>query len=327
MIPLYVGAALFALSNMYHMRVSSTFVGTYKDKVYFYLTHLIDLAPMILYTFKMIEVGMLDVPKSRGFFTIFYMEWIFATTLMLLSLGRLVQLPLATYIRLATVDALMITGGYISMLGTSTTAIYAPFGVSSLCFLYMLYTIWRSYRTHTRSALRRVGVIETAAAPPTTAKKIHKKAFWGKVYKALTYVTMTTWLGYPANHILYKAGVSSFGTCLLVNVALDVVSKLLFVNILIGSHLVYRGDTSVLALMSRRMLKIHALDVTITETIDANMKHEVTLKLDMRNRRDQGSNEPTVTHLTHVSELDPVNGSGVTRSLSHSRQVTEVSAL
>jgi bacteriorhodopsin len=240
MIPLYVGAALFALSNMYHMRVSSTFVGTYKDKVYFYLTHLIDLAPMMLYAFKMIEVGMLDVPKSRGFFTIFYMEWIFATTLMLLSLGRLVQLPLATYIRLATVDALMITGGYISMLGTSTAAIYAPFGVSSLCFLYLLYTIWQSYRTHTQSALHRV------APAPTSTKKIHKKAFWGKVYKVLTYVTMTTWLGYPLNHILYKAGVSSFGTCLLVNVALDVVSKLLFVNILIGSHLVYRGDTSVL---------------------------------------------------------------------------------
>lgn len=104
----------------------------------------------------------------------------------------------------------------------------------------MLYTIWRSYQTHTRSALRRVGIIETAAAP-TTAKKIHKKAFWGKVYKALTYVTMTTWLGYPANHILYKAGVSSFGTCLLVYVTLDVVSKLLFVNILIGSHLRYLG--------------------------------------------------------------------------------------
>lgn len=80
-------------------------------------------------------------------------------------------------------------------------------------------------------------------------------------------------------------------------------------------------------MMSRRMLKIHALDVTITETIDANMKHEVMLKLDMRNHRADGSNVPTVTHLTHVSELDPVNGSGTTRSLSHSRQVTEVTAL
>lgn len=209
------------------------------------------------------------------------------------------------------------------MLGTSTAAIYVPFGVSSLCFLYMVYMVWRSYRTYVLSPLHRVGVIETAAAPTvtSTAKKTHKKVFWGKVYKVLTCMTMTTWVGYPVNHILYKVGVSSFGTCLLVYVALDVVSKLLFVNILIGSHLVYKGDTSVLALMSRRMLKIHALDVTITESIDATMKHEVTLKLDMRNAGRHG--EDTVTHLTHVSEMDPVNGSGVTRSLTQFRPKNE----
>lgn len=291
-LPLYVGVAVFALANIYHTRIAKTFVGTYKDKVYFYLTHLIDIAPMILYTFKIIEIGMLEIPNSPSFFTIFYLEWIFATSLMLLSLGRLVRMTLATYIQIVHADIAMITGGYISMLGTSAEAVYIPFGIASFCFAYILYMIYRSYWKFKQAPLISHDVISA------------EKEFWEKVYTFLTCVTMVSWLGYPLNHILYKVGVSSFGTCLLVNVILDMVSKLLFVNTLIGSHLVYRGDTSVLAMMTRRMLKIHALDVTITENIDSTMTHTVALQLDMH-RVDPHRAVETVTHVTHVSELEP----------------------
>lgn len=298
-LPLYVGMAVFALANIYHTRIAKTFVGNYKDKVYFYLTHLIDVAPMILYIFKIIEIGMLEIQKSNAFFTIFYLEWIFATSLMLLSLGRLVRMPLAIYIRIIHVDIVMITGGYISMLGTSAEAVYIPFGVASLCFLYILYTIYRSYRKYKH-----------------IQKKSAAKRFWEKVYAFLTRVTMVSWLGYPLNHILYKVGAYSFATCLLVNVILDMVSKILFVNTLIGSHLVYRGDTSVLAVMTRRMLKIHALDVTITENIDSTMTHTVALQLDMH-RVDPHHAVETVTHVTHVSELEPVPSKRIVRFDTH----------
>jgi hypothetical protein len=49
------------------------------------------------------------------------------------------------------------------------------------------------------------------------------------------------------------------------------------------------------------MLKIHALDVVVTENIDANMTHTVSLTLDMHSPKP--GDPPGVAHVTHVSEV------------------------
>ncbi len=296
MIPLYVGIGAFGLTNLYHTRVATSFVGTYKDKVYFYLTHCISVMPMMLYIFKVLEVAFTPVLKSNAFFSFFFMEWVSATTLMLLSLGRLGKMPLSTYMKLAHADAAMLVGGHISMMSETSVGIYVPYGISCLCFVYILMGILGNYRASKQ--------VRAKITQPKQA--VAASVVWQKVHTILTLLTMGSWFLYPVNQILYKTDVISFGTTLLVIVVLDILSKLVFVNVLIGTHLVYRGDTSVLAMMSRRMIKIHALDVVITEEIDSHMQHQVSLTLDMR--RADGASEKTVTHVTHVSEMEGLEG-------------------
>jgi bacteriorhodopsin len=292
-IPLYIGICIFGLIHLYHIHISSSFVGTYKDKVYFYLTHLISMSPLTVYTLKLIEIVFYDIERIPLFFSIFYMEWIFATTLMIISLGRFGKTSLSHYIKLSNIDTLMIIGGHISMMGQSNISIYIPYGISCGCFIYILISFLKMYKN---SKKINPVLYNTHSNPKEEIQPLS----WPKIQKILTIITTISWTGYPIIQIFYKSDIISFGTCLLSNIILDIISKVLFVNILIGTNLVYRGDTSVLAMMSKRMLKIHALDITIKEDIDEKFIHRISLELDMRT---PDPNSQEITHITHVSEV------------------------
>ncbi len=77
LIPYYIGISIFTLFTVYHVRMSSTFMGNYKDKMYYYYSHLITVIPALLYLSQVLDFLLLNTINYSNALKVFYIEWFF----------------------------------------------------------------------------------------------------------------------------------------------------------------------------------------------------------------------------------------------------------
>ncbi len=252
-IPFGIGAAVYTLFTIYHVRLANSFIGPYKDKIFYYFSHLITMIPIITYLFQITNI--LVFPASKPSLIIFYLQWSFTTPLILMNLGRLANFGIQNYIYITLFDELMIVSGYISYVATNPILVYICFiiGCIQYCILAGLF-LWHTKQFYVLSA-------NTSPLISLFGNNLRYK-----VYRVLLGTIFTSWCFYPITHILYKLQINDTGVTSIIYIILDVCTKGIFTNLLLGSREMYRKSPSFLSRISRIVFRVHPQELTNSES-------------------------------------------------------------
>lgn len=254
-LPFIIGIAIHGLLTVYQFHIARTFTGNFKDKLYYYNAHVISLIPIILYLYKVLNIYAYPYTE-RLFLEVFYIEWAMTSPLILLNTGRLIQIPVYKYILLSLLDSLMILSGYISYIFENPAVVYLSYGIGCLCFMILNFIFISQLKLCSPRANQKF------LHPPAS---LYRDRIRYRIFRAIVSSIVVSWSLYPVVYILYKLGILALETTVWVFVGLDVATKGVFTNLLLGSREIYRTPSSCLGFLTRKMFQVHPLEVRISE--------------------------------------------------------------
>ncbi len=179
--------------------------------------------------------------------TFLYIEWIFATPLILTKLGYFTSIPLNSYIYIILLDELMIMSGYVSYITQNNALSYAMFSLGALCYILL-------------NAIYLKNIKNTI---------ILKQNLRYRLFCGLYYSIVFTWIFYPFIHILLKTNNITQSTAVIVYVTLDILTKGIFTTLLIGSREIYQKHNSWLKILIHKLFRVHPYEINpVQETIE-----------------------------------------------------------
>ncbi len=250
--PFYIGIAFFALCTVYHTHLSKNFIGTYKDKIYYYFAHLITIVPIVIYSYNLFDIGISGKVTKVNYLKIFYIQWAFTTPLILMNLGRLCNFKVYKYIIITIIDIIMIMSGYISYISNNPNVIYSFYIFGCILYITLLSIFIKEFKVFNKNK---------RLHPPT---HIYRDKIRYKCYKFLSIAIASLWILYPIIHILYKTNNLSIYYAVYMYVTLDILCKGIFTNLILGSREIYKPHTSFLAKLTKKVLRIHPLNNVIS---------------------------------------------------------------
>jgi bacteriorhodopsin len=244
-IPYFCGIGGLGLLTLYQVNLARKFMGNFMDKLYFYYAHLITCIPIVLYIYKILDTLVSNIPLSLN---VFYLEWVFTTPMIIMNISRLIQISVSQYIFITICDLSMILCGYVSYISESTITIFVSYSIG--CFLYIL--LFCIFLYNLNSSFVKVNTL-----PRTN----HVDSFSHKVARTLIALIAFLWIFYPITHILYKTNNIDTYTTSCVYIGLDVLTKGIFTNLLLGSREIY-SDTksqSWVGSFAKRIFKVYPM--------------------------------------------------------------------
>jgi bacteriorhodopsin len=241
-VPCASAIGILGIIASYQVYLSAIFDGSYKDRLYYYNSHLINLTPIIIYSTIIIEELINGLPTD--FLKYIYIEWLFSTPIMLINIGRLTHIPLNYYIYIILLDQLMLLCAYISYLTTNSLLSYILYGIGVICYC----TINAIYYVHLK----------------TTKEMFSSPLLKTKIIRTILLSITLLWSGYPIIHILLKTNNITSQESLYAYITLDVLTKGIFTTLLLGYCEVYQKHTSWLHCLTRKIFRVHPLEVPHT---------------------------------------------------------------
>ncbi len=252
-VPCSVAIGIFGSLIGYQVHLARIFKGNYKDKLYYYYSHLVTVIPLVLYSCMIADKLIIGTQESL---TYFYVEWIFTTPMILINLARLIHIPLTHYILIILIDMTMVFSGYISYLSTNPIVIYSTFAYACLCFCSLF-----TYYLQKLKLFRRK--MEKLSLPPTS---IYRDSIRYRIYRAILISIVCSWVLYPLTHILYKTQTIDYTQTVILYICSDVATKGIFTNLLLGSREIYRTPSSFLGILTKKLFQIHPLEIKPSDT-------------------------------------------------------------
>ncbi len=240
---------------LHHMYYSYKHVANDTEKIYYYLTAIIPLAPAVMYSFQLIthlthptypeiiETNVLDV---------FFVSWVVTNPLLIINLGKVVNIRLNHYFILVGCDLTMYIIGFLAYKTADPIIFISSIVISCVMFCIILGTIIYLY--------------------------YYKKYPEGyhhmlPIYKILTKFIIMSWPLYPTMFILLKTGNITIIECAIAFIVLDFLTKSIFSSIIIVYHRNLNRRKSLADYLRRSSQRIMPLD-SILELPEVNEQKE-----------------------------------------------------
>lgn len=200
----------------HHIYYSFTYIPNKQEKIYYYLTSIISLAPAVMYSFSLVNY-LIDGENyyDSRFLDVFFKTWIVSNPLLLINLGKVIDIKLYKYMLLIICDILMYISGYISYRTSSRDVYIVSASFAALCFLIIMsHIIYYFYRLKHKTP-------EDILIP---------------FYQHLLKFIIITWAAYPTAFLLFKEGQITLQEISLTYIALDFLTKTIFTSVIINYH-------------------------------------------------------------------------------------------
>jgi bacteriorhodopsin len=231
-----INIALF----LHHIYYSHNYVANQADKLYYYITAIIPLAPAVIYSFGLIDYFTTngEVYYNNTFLELFFKTWVISNPLLMINVGKVINISLAKYLVLIFADIGIYIIGYLSYKTQDTKTFIATFAVSSILFLLIFFTLLEEYmRNKTAEGMSNL------SAPVKLGSKF----------------IIVTWACYPATLILYKVTVITLVQASIIFIALDFLTKSVFSSIIIGYHRHLNRRKSLVDYAKRRVIPLETV--------------------------------------------------------------------
>jgi bacteriorhodopsin len=297
--PFYIAIGILGLLTAYQVHLSRSFRGNFKDKMYYYYSHIITLMPIIMYIYKVIDIYIFNTYSN--FLGTFYIEWSITSPLIFMNIGRLIQFPIYKHIVITLIDSLMILSGYISYVFENPIVVYTSYGVGVFCYLLLNYIFISRFILFNKNAKLKHALIPTS---------IYRDRVRYRFYHTFIYINIIFWSLYPITHMLYKQGIISLQTTVNIFLALDVLCKGVFTILLLGSREIYRTPTSWLGFLTKKALSVHPLEVNISHHDVEDLCSSLEIRSNVNKPNDPTTilnpNIYTTLHSTYVGTLETI---------------------
>jgi bacteriorhodopsin len=201
---------------LHHIYYSYKYVANESEKLYYYLTSVIPLGPAVMYSFQLITcVTEPDYVHGDNSLDIFFKLWTVTNPLLLINLGRVVNVSIRQYLVLVFSDLLMYIVGFLAHKTKDRIIFWAAFSIGSIMFCIILSTVIYLYFVKKHK--------------DGDANMLH-------VYKYITKFIIASWALYPTVFILFKIGIFTILECEIAFIVLDFLTKSVFSSIIIMYH-------------------------------------------------------------------------------------------
>lgn len=257
---------------LHHLYYSTRYIPNQEEKIYYYLTSIIPLTPAVMYSFSLVNyfVDTENYYDSR-FLDVFFKTWIVSNPLLLMNLGKVVNIKLYKYMLLIVCDILMYISGYISYRTHDRDVYITTLVISSLCFIGIMWNIIHAYYYHHNPQA------DEAVFP-----------FYQRIMKFI----IVTWVAYPIVFLLFKEGVITLETIALAYIALDFITKTVFTSIIIQYHRIINRRKSFVNYQTRIEMNAESHQVVPVELTPLPYYNEIS-----------PSASPTITMIDNGSKL------------------------
>jgi bacteriorhodopsin len=267
LIPCATSIGILGIITLYQVYLNHLFIGSYKDKLYYFNAHLITLTTILVYTLMILNELFIGEINTINYF---FSEWIITTALILINLGRLTDLNVNNYIYIIAFNELMVLSGYVSYITTNQTLSYVMYTIGCACFCIIM-----AFYLKKIQFLKKKNILQNSI---TISNSIRNRIFTGILYSI-----MCSWIFYPITVILLKTDSIHFQTAIDIIVVLDILTKGIFTNLLLGSKEIYQPRKSLLCCLTYTIFRIKPLEIganpnsleEITQVIQTAKKYDL----------------------------------------------------
>lgn len=225
---------------IHHIYYSHNYVANQTEKLYYYLTAMIPLAPGVIYSFTLIDYFTQngDPYYDHRFLQVFFKTWVISNPLLLINLGRLMNISLEKYLAIMFADIGIYLLGYLSYKTQDINTFWATFFLASALFLLILFTLLRAYMNH--------------KTPEGMSHMI-------PLYKFTSKFIISTWGLYPTIFLLYKTSIITLTETSIAYIVLDFLTKSVFSSIIIVYHRHLNRRKSMVDFATRRVIPLETI--------------------------------------------------------------------
>jgi bacteriorhodopsin len=229
---------IFALNSIKSYQIS-----TFKiDRLSAFINSIIPLVPVINYITILISYD-----EAHPSLVAFFIEWSVVIPLLLTNIGRLLHFNIIEYAMVCFAAVAMTLTGYASASAEATEMMFALFGVSGACYVFIILFLSVSYCRRKKQSLQ-----ETNFPTQLTQNNL-------TVFKWIFCIVGTTWNGYPIIFLLWKTQTISVEHTIIGYVCLDLLTKGLCVLILLAYKLMLYRQNGYLVRGFRHIIKVHPI--------------------------------------------------------------------
>jgi bacteriorhodopsin len=202
------------------------YIPNQQEKLYYFLTSIIPLAPAVMYSFSLIDYLVSENPlTSPRFLEVFFKTWVISNPLLTINLGKVFNIKLYKYLLLVFVDISMYIAGYIAYRVHDRGIYIATLAIAALCFMFLMGNIvYYNRRINEQS--------QTHEMLP--------------VYRTLIKFIILSWAAYPIVFILFKEGIIEIHDVAIAYIILDFLTKTVFSSIIITYHMSVNRKKSII---------------------------------------------------------------------------------
>jgi len=242
---------------LHHIYYSHNYISSQADKLYYFLTAIIPCAPAVMYSFKLIDYFTCPNEKyyNDHFLEVFFKTWVVSNPLLMINLGKLINLPLESYLILLLADIGIYMIGYFAYKTQDFTAFLESFIVAAVLFVCIMITLIRAYYKN---------------------KTPEGMSQMGSFYKFLSRFTVITWVAYPITFVLYKTEQINLTDTAITYICLDFLTKSVFSTIIIGYHRHLNRRKSMVDFVARRVIPLETILEVTNESETSSQKTEKT---------------------------------------------------
>ena len=242
---------------LHHIYYSHNYVSSQADKMYYFLTAIIPSAPAVMYSFKLIDhfTPIDELYYGDHFLEVFFKTWVISNPLLMINLGKLVNLSLEKYLTLILADIGIYIIGYLAYKTRDLTTFIVCFAIACSFFISIMITLIKVYQKN-----------------KTPEGMSHMSPF----YKFLSKFMVITWIAYPITFLLYKIEVCTLTETSIIYICLDFLTKSVFSTIIIGYHRHLNRRKSMVDFVSRRVVPLETILEVTSESESSSQKTEKT---------------------------------------------------
>jgi bacteriorhodopsin len=260
-IPFIVGIGFFGTLLFLYSYLSFHFKGNVNERIHYSLTCGIIYCPLVVYSMQLLDLYIEnDDIKNLRILDYFYIEWIFATPLILIQLMKIIKLRLSLYLIFLFLDILMILSGFVfhKIFEVKKNISFIFLGIACFCFVSILSFLYYLYYKHHKIIFLSPTLMETGNIKSKINRfMILDSILSVRIYKILIGCLTITWSFYPIIMLLQKYEVISVLQTIIGYVVLDGISKGIFSLFLIISREIVVRDTLFLNFCRRKVFQIH----------------------------------------------------------------------
>ncbi len=230
---------------LHHMMYAYRHIANESEKIYYYLTAIIPLAPAVMYSFQLIAHLNGSDPLYHDLLDVFFKTWVVSNPLIAINFGKVVNVPLRTYFVLVGADLCLYIIGYLALRTSNPTVFLVSVVFACILFCILMGTI--IYLYHVKKY------------PDGHSNML-------PLYRSITKFIFLSWEAYPIAFLLFKRSTISVITCAFIFIGLDFLTKAVFSSIIIGYHRHLQRRTSLIQYATRSSVHVIPLEQILTES-------------------------------------------------------------